>query len=456
MVEYGIPILIIVALVLVNGLFVAAEFAILGVRPTRMAQLAETGNATAAGIKRILDDPVRQDRYIATAQVGITLASLGLGMYGEATVAHWIEVPLARFFGLGAGVAHTIAVVIALSLMTFAHVVVGEMVPKSLALQYAERTAFAISGIMSLMKRLFTPAVLVLNAIGNGVLRLLGIPVRVERRLYAPDELGLVVAESAEGGLLSSQQEQLIQNIFDFGERHVGQVMTPRPQIVGLPRDLPASELPRRLAEARRSRIVVYDGDLDHVVGMVLLKEAIGRLLEQPDGVELRALIRPLPVVPESAPVGRVLAAFKRSRSHIALVVDEYGGTAGVVTLEDLVEEVVGEVRDEFDGAELPPLREAEPGVLLARGDLALDDLRDTAGIALPDRLPEVETLAGLLLAQLGRPAQIGDVVELPGAKARVEAVAGLAIRLVRITRRNDALADELGGTTAPSSGRHG
>ena len=436
MVEYVLPSLIILALILVNGLFVAAEFAILGVRPARVAQLAQEGDATAVGLKQLLDDPIRQDRYLATAQIGITLASLGLGMYGEATVAHWIEAPLGRLFGLGATAAHTIAVVVALSLMTFAHVVIGEMVPKSLALQYAERTAFAISGVMAVMRRVFAPAVLLLNGIGNALLRLLRIPVKVERRLYASEELELVVAESAEGGLLDSQQEQLIQNIFDFSDRHVGQVMTPRPRIVGLPVTLPPAELPRRLATARRTRIVIYDNDLYHVAGMVLLKEAIGRLMAKPEGVSLRELIRPMPVVPESAPVGRVLAAFKRTRTHIALVIDEYGGTAGVVTLEDLVEEVVGEVRDEFDVAELPPLREIGPGVLVARGDLLIEDLRETANLELPDaeELPDVETVGGLVVALLGRPAQVGDEVRLAGLSFQVEQVAGLAVEAVRVS----------------------
>ncbi len=436
MLEYALPTLIIIALILLNGLFVAAEFAILGVRPTRMAQLAEEGHATAASIRRILDDPVLQDRYIATAQIGITLASLGLGMYGEATVAHWLEAPLARLLGLGPAVAHSIAVVVALSLMTFAHVVAGEMVPKSLALQYAERTAFAIAGVMGLMGRIFAPAVLVLNSIGNALLRLLRIPVKVERRLYAAEELELVVAESAEGGMLDSQQEQLLHNIFDFGDRHVGQVMTPRPRIVGLPIDLPPAELPRRLATARRSRIVIYERDLDHVVGMVLLKEAIGRLLDAPEGVSLRELVRPIPVVPESAPIGRVLAAFKRTRTHIALVIDEYGGTAGVVTLEDLVEEVVGEVRDEFDTAELPPLREVAPGVVIARGDLLLEDLRETANLPLPDDedLPDVETVGGLVAALLGRPARVGDEARVADVVFHVEQVAGLAVETVRVS----------------------
>ncbi|NTU85089.1 MAG: CBS domain-containing protein, partial [Chloroflexales bacterium] len=183
---------------------------------------------------------------------------------------------------------------------------------------------------------------------------------------------------------------------------------------------------------ARRSRLVVYERDLDHIVGVVLLKEAIQRQLERPGAVSVRELLRPMAIVPESAPIGKVLASFKRRRAHIALVIDEYGGTAGVVTLEDLVEEVVGEVHDEFDSAELPPLREVEPGVLLVRGDVLLEDLH-AAGITLPEELPEVETVAGLVLTLLGRPARVGDTVMMNEVQMQVEAVQGLAVQLVRV-----------------------
>jgi CBS domain containing-hemolysin-like protein len=435
MLEYLIPSLIIIVLVLINGLFVAAEFAIIGVRPTRLTQLIEDGNRAAAAIKAIRDDPRQQDRYIATAQIGITLASLGLGMYGEATVAHWIEAPLEQFFGLGLDAAHLIAVVIALSLMTFAHVVVGEMIPKSLALQYAEQTAFGIAGIMGFMNRVFAPAVFLLNAISNALLRVFGIPPTAgEYRLYSSEELELVVAESAEGGLLTNQQERLIQNIFDFGERSVAQVMTPRTRISGLPITTVSEELPHRLSNANRSRLVVYDRDFDHVIGLVLVKDAIKRQIEQPGPLTLRDLVRPMPIVPETAPIGRVLAAFKRERVHMALVIDEYGGTAGVVTLEDLVEEVVGEVRDEFDTAELPKLREIEPGVLVVRGDLLLDELHELTNLQVPEKHAlYVDTLGGLIVTLLGRPARVGDTVEIAGSRMTVEAVEGRAVQLVRI-----------------------
>jgi len=433
---YVVPSLIMIGLILINGLFVAAEFALIGVRPTRIAQRAETGDRAAINLTQMLEDPRQQDRYLATAQVGITLASLGLGMYGESTVAHWVEAPLQQLFGLGVPVADSIAVVSALALMTFAHVVVGEMVPKSLALGYAEQTAVGIAGIMRVMQRIFAPMVFVLNTFSNAILRLLGIPATVERRRYSSEELELVVAESAEGGLISDQQERLLQNIFDFGECHVSQVMTPRTRITALPINTPPEELPQRLAAAPRSRLVVYRGDLDHIVGVVLVKEAIKRQLAQPGPLDLHALMHPIPVVPETALIGRVLAGFKRDRAHIALVIDEYGGTAGVVTLEDLVEEVVGEVHDEFDRDELPRMREVDPGVLLIRGDVQLADLREMTELALPAGLVStVKTVGGLVATLLGRPAQVGDSVKLPGAQLHVAEIAGLAVRLVRLVR---------------------
>lgn len=436
MVAFLIPIIVITVLILLNGLFVAAEFAIIGVPYTRITHLAEEGNRTAARIKAILDDPRLQDRYVATAQVGITLASLALGMYGERTVAVWLLAPFEELFHLGEVAAHSIATIVAIALLTFAHVVVGEMVPKSLALQYAERTALSIAGIMALMKKLFFPVVVTLNAIGNGILRLLGVPpAQAHARLYSPAELELIVSESREGGLLTENEQQLIENIFDFSERRVGQVMTPRPRVVAVPVDIGEEEMRQLVATSPHSRFPVYEGDFDHVIGLLLLKDFVREQLHRPGQFNLRALLRHIPVVPEAMPVESLLAAFRRSRIHMALVIDEYGGSAGVVTLEDLIEEVVGEVRDEFDLGEQPPLREVEPGILLARGDLLLEDLMENAPVPLPEEeeLPDVETVGGLVVALLGRPPQPGDRINLNGTIFIVESVTGLAVGMVRI-----------------------
>lgn len=435
--EYLIPIIIITILILLNGLFVAAEFAIIGVRPTRITRLVEQGNRPAGVVKKILDDPIRQDRYIATAQLGITIASLGLGMYGEHAIAGWLLGPFEAWLDLEEATAHTIAAIIAIALLTFAHVVVGEMVPKSLALQYAERTALGISGIMNFMKVIFYPAVALLNAVGNGLLRLLGIPPATGHvHLYSAEELELIVTESHEGGLLTDNEEQLLHNIFDFSERRVKQVMTPRRRIAAVPLSMSEEELRVYIAASPHSRFPVYEGDLDHIVGLLLVRDFVRQQLRQPGQFQLRSLLRHMPVVPGSASVERLLIAFKRSHIHMALVVDEYGGTDGIVTLEDLVEEVVGEVQDEFDQAERPALREIEPGVLQVRGDFLLDDLIEDTPLTLPgdEELPDVETVGGLIISLLGRPAQPGDTVELDGAKLVVESISGLAVESVRIT----------------------
>lgn len=433
---YLLPIFIIIILILLNGLFVAAEFAIIGVRPTRVEQLAEEGDRVAIAVKAVLDDPVQQDRWIATAQLGITLASLGLGMYGEHAIAGWIDGPLESLFGFNETAAHSISIVLALMLMTFAHVVVGEMVPKSLALQFAEHTALRIAGIMALMKRLLYPAVWLLNSIGNGLLWLIGIPATdTHTRIYSPEELELLVTESHKSGLITDNEEQLIHNIFEFSERRVGQVMTPRPRIQAIPTTITEHELREIFVASPHSRFPVYEQDIDHVIGLVLVKDFVRQQVQAPGQFNLRELMRHIPIVPESMLVERLLTAFKRSHVHLALVVDEYGGTAGIVTLEDLMEEVVGEVHDEFDQAEPTPVEEIEPGVLLVRGDVLLDDLEETADVELPDEeeLPDVETVGGLVVALLGRPPQPGDGAELNGINFTVDQVNGLAIETVRM-----------------------
>ncbi|NJN65809.1 MAG: HlyC/CorC family transporter [Chloroflexaceae bacterium] len=437
--ELFIPAAIVGGLMVINGMFVAAEFCIIGVRPTRIAQQANEGNRTAQHIRQILEDPALLDRYLVATQLGITVASLSLGMYTEYLVMTWLRGPLAPWAALNPGVAYLVASLVAIVLLALAHVVIGEMVPRSLALQYAERTAFWIDGLMQETQKLFFPLVVLLMVIGNGLLRWLQIPHgRLHRRLYSPEELELMVTESHKGGLLSDDERQIIQNIFDLDERRVGQVMTPRPRISAIPLDIGEEDLRATIAASPYSRFPVYEGGLDHIVGLLLTKDFVRQQLEQPGHFDLRSLLRRIPAVPEAMTADRLLVAFKRSHVHMALVFDEYGGTAGVVTLEDLVEEVVGEVHDEFDQIEQPLLCELENGVLLARGDLMLDDLAEKAPGSLPDDddedLPDVDTVGGLVVSLLGRPAQPGDQVALHGTVFVVERVSGFAVDLVRIT----------------------
>lgn len=431
-----VPLLVILALVLLNGLFVAAEFAIIGVRPTRMEQLANEGNSLARSVMAILDSGEQQNRYIATAQLGITIASLGLGMYSEPQIAHFLEPYLARLLGTTpeAALVHTVGYIVALSVLTYLHVVLGEMVPKSLALFKAERAVLLVTPPMQLIQAILIIPVRILNGMGMGLLHLFRIPpVSEQTRLHSPEELELIVEESAEGGLLNQGEEELILNIFTFSERQVNQVMMPRRKIEAIPHDIALPDLLSHVAESSHSRFPVYEQDLDHIIGVLHIKDLAWQQIRMKGSFDIRLLLRPVPVVPEHYPVEKLLAAFRHQRIHMAVVIDEFGGTAGIVTLEDLVEEVVGEVRDEFD-LENEPLVQVAPGVLEVAGNYLVEDLEDYVYLGREDDLPDVETVGGLIMTELGRPPKVGDHLTYnQEIRFTVLAVDGLAVARARV-----------------------
>jgi CBS domain containing-hemolysin-like protein len=445
------PIIAIIILVILNGLYVASEFAIIGVRPTQLEQLALEGNKRARRVLQTIENPVKQDRYIATAQLGITIASLGLGMYGEPQVAHFIEPYIARLIGAepDAAVIHTIGSIVGLSLLTYLHVVIGEMVPKSIALTMAERAVLTLAPAMRVSEAVLSIPVRVLNKIGALLLQLFKIPpAEGHARLHSAEELELLVSESAEGGLLQEGEEEMIRNIFDFSDRQVGQVMTPRTKIQAIPHDMPLPELLDFVIASRHSRFPVYEKDLDHIIGLLHLKDLVRQQLNNKGNFDIRLFLRPAPAVPEDQSVEKLLAAFKRQRIHLAVVLDEFGGVAGIVTLEDLVEEIVGEVRDEFD-VEKEPFIELGPGVLEVAGNYLVDDLSDEVYLGDEIDLPDVETVGGLIHTWLGRPPQIGDnVTSIHNQDVRftVLDVDGLAVARVKVefpTKDNESSAAE-------------
>ena len=418
-------------LILINGLFVAAEFSIIGVRPTRVEQLAARGNRAAKWVQGILDDRRRTDRYIATAQLGITLASLGLGMYAEPAIAHLIEEPLHDWFGLEGTIVHTISFIVALSLITYLHVVVGEMVPKSLALQNAEGTVLSLSTPMRLASKLFSIPVTVLNRIGLGTLKLLRIePPGEESRLYSLDELELLVVESYAEGLVEDHEQELVTGIFDYADERVEQVMMPRPMITAIPDTIDEEHLLALFAETPYTRLPVYRESIDDVVGILHLKDLVRQQLSG-DAFELRPLLRPVSYVPETVPVKTVLSEFQKRRQQIAIVIDEHGGTQGLVTVEDILEEVVGEVHDEFDVDEEEPITRVEPGHVLVLGTVQLEDLEPY--LPKDQREQEVQTVGGLVWDRLGRRPHTGDEVQLGDVTLRVEAMDGLAVARVSV-----------------------
>jgi CBS domain containing-hemolysin-like protein len=406
-----LPLVVIVILVLLNGFFVAAEFAIIGVRATQIEQLSNEGNARADMVLPTVETRPGLDQYIATAQLGVTMASLGLAMYAEPQISHFIEPYFEAWFGIEPETASTIGYFVALGALTYLHVVVGEMVPKALALMDPSGVALTLARPMNLVGKLLHYPVAVLNRIGNGLLHLFRIPpAEGHERLLAPDELEMIVAESTEGGMIDLDEQEIIRNIFDFSERIVGQVMTPRRKIQSLPLNIPREELLKTVTESSHSRFPVYDSDPDHIVGILHLKDLIRQSMRPNAPFDLRLILRVAPEIPEDYSVELLLAAFKNQKLHMAVVRDEFGGLAGVVTLEDLVEEVVGEVRDEFD-QEQESYIELGPGVLMVSGDYLIDDLTEDIYLGSDEELPDVETVGGLIVSLLGRPPHTGDEV---------------------------------------------
>lgn len=437
--ELLVPTFIILLLIFLNGLFVAAEFSIIGIRPSRVEQLAAEGNGTAIRLREIVRNPGKADRFVATAQLGITLASLGLGMYGEPFMAHLLEPPLHNWFGLEGDIVHTISLIFGITVITYLHVVLGEMVPKSLALQNAERMVMILAEPMLLLQQIFSFAITGLNNIGLWVLKVLRVPPPSEgSRLHTPDELELIITESFASGFLEEEERELVENIFDFHDRRVGQIMTPRVHVEAVPVTISEDELVQKILEANYSRVPVYEGTLDNIIGILHIKDLIHQQIEnQP--FDLRAMLHKAPTVPESFYAESLLTTLKQQHIHMAIVLDEYGGTAGIVTLEDLIEEVVGEVHDEFDTDEEAPVTLVEPGHLIVQGTVPLDEIDEY--VDLGDHGHDVESVGGLVLAELNRPPVKGDSVTINNVAFLVEQVDGFSIE--KVTIRYTPQADE-------------
>ena len=424
-----VTIAIITALVIANGIFVAAEFAIVGAPRQAIQRLADRGHRAARLVVNVLSDPIRQDRFIATAQFGITVASLGLGMYGEHVVAEWIarwleDMGAARWIA-----AHAVASVVAVVVLTYLHIVVGEMVPKALSLQHAASTVLWVAPTMLALERALLPLVVGLNALGNRILRLMGIR-RQEvgtERYHTTEELQFIIEESQEGGMLRGEAGQILQELFEFGDLTAGEVMVPRVHVVGIPEGAKPEELRSLVRMHPHTRYPVYKGSLDNIVGSLHMKELLRLMVTDRAATEREA--RSLPYVPGPAPLDEVLSAMRRYRSQMAVVMDQHGGTAGLITIEDLFEEVVGEIEESRD--RMPIVRDSE-GRLHARGTVRLEELAAPLGHSIEHG--KVTTISGLMLTLLGRPAAVGDVVQYQGVRIEVTAVIGRGVQDAVIT----------------------
>jgi CBS domain containing-hemolysin-like protein len=414
------PVLIIVALLAANALFVAAEFAIVGVPRTSIERRAQQGSRVARIVRSVLADPRRQDRFIATAQLGITVASLGLGMYGEHVLAEWIFHHISVFAGAGSWAAsHTLATILSVAALTYLHIVLGEMIPKSLALQSAERTVLWITPVMRAINLAVYPLVIALNATGNLMLRLVGIN-RSEGSSdhhYSPEELALIIDESEEGGQLRAEAGRMLRELFAFSDTSAREAMVPRVRVTGIEVGSAPEDVRRIAMVSGHTRYPVFDGDLDHIVGYIHIKELValvdaGRVVTGRDA-------HAIPQVPDTAPLDDVLATFRRHAAPMAVVFDEHGGTAGVITLEDLFYEVAGDIPE--GNLERTSITPDGKGGFLIEGTVRIDEVGEALGVELEH--PDVDSVSGLVLAELGRLPTVGEAIEYDHVRFEVTRV---------------------------------
>lgn len=413
-------------LVLANGFFVAAEFAMVKVRATRLEELSEKGNRRA----RVARHMVRHlDDYLGATQLGITLASLGLGWVGEPAFARLLEGPL-RSIGLG-GYEHTVAVGVAFTFISFLHIILGELVPKSIAIQRAESTTLAVSYLMRLFHFIFYPFLWLLNKLSNLVLRLFGLRVGGEHEsALGPEELKLVVATSHQLGLLPERLKTILERTFALGQRTAREIMVPRADVVFLSTDLSFEENLARAEESEFSRYPLCEnGDPDRIVGVVYTRDALFAARQKKR--DIRALAKPILFVPSLQTADNLLQTFRRRKIHIAIVVDEYGGTLGVVTLEDVLEVLVGEIEDEYD-TETPLWQKIHDGGFSVDAGVPAAEAAERLGFPLPEESPA--TLGGLLISALGRVPEEGDQVTLGNRVFEVTEMKKLRITRVRVS----------------------
>ncbi|CAM3935100.1 hemolysin family protein [Deinococcus frigens] len=420
-----------------NALYVAAEFSTVGSRRSWVQAAAEGGNPAAAALLDILNDPRRLDTYVAACQIGITLSSLVAGSFGQARLTPLLTPVLGA---VGGPVAATVTVLI---FITVLQVVLGELLPKTVALRYPERLAVAMLRPLQLSLLLFRPLIALFNALALGLMRLLRIREPGEGALlYTSKELSIVTEESADGSQLGQQQRDLIQNIFALEDRDAEELMTPRRSLEALPLAASADEVLGWLARSPRSRYPVFDGELDHVVGVLHIKDFI-RARTQGRPLDLASLMRPLPSVTASAPAEDLLTLFKHGRAHAALVVDEFGGTLGFVALDDLIEDVMDSGPETGDGW----IQVNPDGSWHLNGEVTLSDLRGDHGLDLHSG--EATTVAGLLLNAHGTVPPPGTVIHIQGHELTAEATEGLKITRVHLRRLDEgeqAGADQVSG----------
>ncbi len=417
---FFLELLALFGLIVLNGFFVAAEYGLVTVRRTRMHELAHAGSRRARQVLQITSEP---PQFIAAMQLGVTITSIAIGALGEPLLAHAFDPVMATF----------LAVVLALVIITFLHVVIGELVPKGIALGYAERVALAVATPVRLFFWLLRPFIWLLRYSTEFVLRTIGLEAPgASGAVHSEAELRMLLSESTEHGEIEAGEQEMLYKVFDFADKEVADVMVPRPEVVALSIELPPEEALQAVLVSPYTRYPVYRGSLDTIVGTIHVRDLISAMHDRGmAAVDIESILRVPYFVPETKDLAALLTEFRRSNQHMAIVTDEYGGMEGIVTLEDLLEEIVGEIEDEFD---LPDesVERIDEHTIRVDGTFPIDDFNEQFDCQLPQ--DDYHTMAGFVFGALGRAALPGDAVEYHGMSLHVDEVDGS--RIERLTVR--------------------
>jgi CBS domain containing-hemolysin-like protein len=415
-----LQLLAVAGLLLLNAFFVAGEYGLVTARRTRITELRDQGNKRARLVLQITANP---PRFIAAMQLGVTITSLGIGALGEPVFAHIFEPIPATIVSFG----------LAFLLITYLHVVVGELIPKGMALGHPETTALVVSNPVRWFFVLLKPLIWVLERSSEGALRLLGLePPGEERGVYSEAELRMLLARSTEHGELEEQEQEMLYKVFDFADKEVSDVMVPRPEVVALSIDLPPEECLAAVIDSPFTRYPVYRETPDNVVGILHVRDLFSAMNDRGiANIRIEEIIRDAYIVPETKDLAAMLTEFRRTNQHMAIVVDEYGSTQGIVTLEDLLEEIVGEIEDEFD---LPDesFERIDDDTIRIDGTFPIDDFNEQFGTQIP--IEDYHTLGGFVFGLLGRAAEPGDSIDYDGMRFDVDEIEGSRIHKLAVT----------------------
>ena len=421
-------------LVALNGLFVAAEFGFVKIRATQVERLVQEKKATAGLVK---DATRRLDAYLSVCQLGITISSLGLGWIGEPAFAHILE-PILEPLGIPQGSVHIIAFALAFGTITFLHVVFGELAPKSVAIANAEGTSLFVAPFMRFFYYLFLPGIYVFNGTANAVVRLFGVPAASQtEETHSEEEVRIIIEQAARQGILDPGEKDMLESVFEMEERRAREVMIPRPDVVSLPAGMPLAELFSIAAEGKHTRYPVHEDDSpERIVGAVHIRDVMNAVaakgLEAP--IAARELAREVLVVPENRPIDAILKDLQKQEVQLAIVIDEWGSFEGLITIEDIIEEIVGEIRDEFDEEE-PTIRKLPDGSYSIDGSASIGVVNEALGSQLESE--DFDTIGGLVFGVIGRAPKVGDEVHLDGYLFRVEEVEGQ--RIAQVVARKES-----------------